>query len=104
MQRDADHLRPCLQLLPRERLSAFNLAVIRPQVLQFLRRVRCRQRLWFAPSLPPYAGQVVAESSGSAFWRLFKSGFGSAVLNEPVEPLPKKTEASDVVRSSQSAK
>ena len=45
-----------------------------------------------------------AESSGAAFWRLFESCFGSAVLNEPVEPLPKKTDASDVVRSSQSAR
>lgn len=104
MQRDADHLRPCLQLLPCQRLPAFDLAVIRPQVVQFLGRVRCRQRLGLAASLAPYARQVVAESSGSTFWRLFKSGFGSAVLNEPVEPLPKKTEASDVVRSSQSAK
>ena len=104
MQRDADHLRPCLQLLPRERLSAFNLAVIRPQVAQLLRRVRGGQRLWFTASLAPDARQMVAESSGSAFWGLLKSGFGSAVLNEPVEPLPKKTEASDVVRSSQSAK
>jgi hypothetical protein len=104
MQRDADHLRPCLQFLPRQRLPALNLAVIRPQVVQFLGRVRCRQRLRFAPSLTPDAGQVVAESSGSAFWGLFESGFGSAMLNEPVEPLPKKTEASDVVRSSQSAK
>lgn len=104
MQRDADHLRPCLQLLPRQRLPAFNLAVVGPQVVQFLGRVRCCQRLWFVPSLPPYARQVVAESSGSAFWRLLKSCFGSAVLNEPVEPLPKKTEESDVVRSSQSAR
>ena len=104
MQRDADHLRPCLQFLPCQRLPAFDLAVIRPQVVQFLRRVRGRQRLGFAPGLTPNARQVVAESSGSTFWGLLKSGFGSAMLNEPVEPLPKKTEASDVVRSSQSAR
>ena len=104
MQRDADHLRPCLQLLPCQRLPALDLAVVGPQVVQFLRRVRCGQRLGFAPGLSPYARQVVAESSGSTFWGLFESCFGSAVLNEPVEPLPKKTDASDVVRSSQSAK